>query len=193
MSIWPLVSRLDPIRRPIGLSLGKYLRAAASLITATFGARGGVLGLREAAASSRGMPIIAKNFGDDDEPVDALWLTRLIHASLNEKVRAVDVARQQRRLRQAGLAHAGDRANPIQHVPIEQRDPLLVVPVQLRVHAKEREILRVEADVDVTQILHRAKKQPGADQQHQRDRHLRHEQTFAERVSRADDCYGCSL
>ena len=64
ISSWLVVSMLDPKCWPIGFSFGKYFRAAASLMTTTFGAVV-VVAIGEAAARAAiGMPIISKKFGE---------------------------------------------------------------------------------------------------------------------------------
>ena len=42
--------------------------------------------------------------------------------------------------------------------------------------------MRVEADIDLPQVLHGAQKQPGADEQHQRDADLKHQQHLVSSV-----------
>ena len=76
-------------------------------------------------------------------------------------------------------AHAGHAAEPLEHVVVERRHALLVVAIQLRVDAEEQQVLRIEADVHVPQVVQRPQEQPGADEQHQRDRHLHDEQRLA--------------
>ncbi len=59
-----------PKRWPIGFSFGKYLRAAVSLMTTTFGAFS-IVAIGEVAARRRsGISIVSKKSGEIDEAVD---------------------------------------------------------------------------------------------------------------------------
>src|SRR5262245_8935160 len=63
----PLPSGKGPTRRPIGDSLGKNLRAAASLITTTRGAPALSSGVKPRPSTS-GISIVSKNVGDTPRP-----------------------------------------------------------------------------------------------------------------------------
>ena len=78
--------------------------------------------------------------------------------------------------RPAHRLDAGDGPQRVGRVAIERVDARSIVAVEARVDVEERQVVRVEPDVDVPQVLQRSEKQPGADQQHEGDRDLRHEQ-----------------
>jgi hypothetical protein len=63
ISCLPLSSAVDPIRRPIGFSFGKYFRAAASLITTTRGVSLVLRAVKPRPARS-GISIVSKNAGE---------------------------------------------------------------------------------------------------------------------------------
>ena len=129
----------------------------------------------------------SKKLGDTTSRLMLLLCSRAarrVRPALHEDAGRVDAARQQRRLRHRDGADARHRAQPLQQLAVEARSCAFVVPVELRVDAEEQQVLRVEADVDLPQVLERAQEQPGADEQHERHRDLHDEQRAAEHAPR---------
>ena len=97
------------------------------------------------------------------------------------------------RVRPGDRTHAADRAEPIRDIDVQRVSLRRFVTVQGRADAKEQDVQRIEADVDSAKVLHRPEEQSRADQEHERDRHLRHDQRLAEAGSRAGDGPGVVL
>ena len=78
--------------------------------------------------------------------------------------------------RESDRTHAGHGFNPLEYSLIEIHQPLALITAQTRVYAEEQQVLCIEAGRDLLQISQRAQKQPCANQQQQRKRHLRNDQ-----------------
>ena len=97
----------------------------------------------------------SKKFGEMTRrlmPLFAVPDAEVVGAALDEDAGAVDAARQQCRRRQRDRRDAGHGREPVEHVAVERRRPLLVVAIQRRVDAEEQQVLRVESDVHVAQV-----------------------------------------
>ena len=70
---------------------------------------------------------------------------------------------------------------------IQRGHPLLVIAVQRWIDTEEQQVLRIEADIDMAQVLERPKEEARPDQQHERNRDLHDQQRLAEEAPRADD------
>ena len=94
--------------------------------------------------------------------------------------RRAAAAGEQKHSRQRDRAHPRKTRELIAHLRHQQRRPIDVVAVQCGVQREHQQVVRIEADVDVSEIVDRPEKQAGTDEQHQRKRHLEHEQALAQ-------------
>jgi hypothetical protein len=73
-----------------------------------------------------------------------------------------------------------------EHLVIQPSDAWLIVPVQLGIHAKQHDVLRIEPDIDLPQIVERAQEQSGADEQYRGNGDLNNKKRLAKDRSPAD-------
>ena len=90
----------------------------------------------------------------------------------------------QRLIGETRVAHAGNRAEPLQQVAIKGGDLRVFVTGFARVQLKQQQILAIESDLDGFQIRHRSDKQPGRNQHQQRQSDLPEHQSMAQADAR---------
>ena len=97
-----------------------------------------------------GISIVSKKFGAMrtrltlivDAQAGIVSILGTIRPPLDEEPGAVDAAGQHRRIRQRDRAHARHSEQPLGHLLVERFDARRLVAVQLRVDAKQHEIVR---------------------------------------------------
>ena len=89
-----------------------------------------------------------------------------VGSSLHVYAGAVDASGQQGRVGSSCAVHSGDGTQAIQQLVVQRAGPLIVVAIQLRIDSEQHEVLRIEADIHVSQVLKCSQEQAGANQQH---------------------------
>ena len=82
--------------------------------------------------------------------------------------------------RKGGRTHARNGFEALEDPLVEIGQPIALVTDQVRADAEKQESLGVEPGLNVLQVAQRPDKKSGADEQHQRHRHLRNDQCFTE-------------
>ena len=110
-----------------------------------------------------------------------------MNAALHEHAGAVRAAREQRRHRHRRRPNARQGLEAL-HALLKEAGSIGGVELgRAWDRSNEHEVVRVVPDVDALEVVERSEKQTRPNEQHERNRHLRHEQASAEDVVRARD------
>ena len=99
--------------------------------------------------------------------------------ALNEKAEVAAGTAQRDDARKAGRFDAGKRFDPLDDLPVEFAPLRFCVLQQIDVDPGVENFVGIETGIDALRIAQAAQEQAGADQQHQRQRHLRHHENIA--------------